>query len=301
MPEKRKTAVATGPLPRPDFPTPVSTDLRFGGRVLAGGRIVAVGAVPALIMLASPSANAMAPLAPIADQPGVTAPAQPGTQAPAPLPAPEPEAPVYVEQPPEIRNGPAPRPEPSPEPAPPVYVLELHTPVPVEPVAPIEAPPDTIRIGTAEFADPQWLPPEVGDTINTVAADLEAQAATFLDSVGLPAGRSDRVAGATVAGAGTGGAIGGTVTGAPAAAAGAAVGALAGGTIGGIAGAAIGTVVAIPVIGTITSGVAGTALGAAAGAVAGALVAGVPAAAVGALVGGTVGAGFGAGAGVGQP
>ena len=301
MPKNGNTSLVAVALPAQDCHPARSPRLPYGGRMLWSGRLVAAGAVPVLMLLATQQASAMAALSPIADQPGVTAPAQPGTQAPAPPPAPEPEPPVYVEQPPEVRNGPSPRPEPSPAPAPPVYVVELHTPVPVEPVAPIEPPPDTIRIGTVQFPDPEWLPPEVGDTINNVSADLEAQAATFLDSVGLPAGRSDRVAGATVAGAGAGGAIGGTITGAPAAAAGAAVGALAGGTIGGIAGAAIGTVVAIPVIGTITSGVAGTALGAAAGAVAGALVAGVPAAAVGALVGGTVGAGFGAGAGVGQP
>ncbi len=273
--------------------------LPYGGRMLWGGRLVAAGAVPVLMLLASQHASAVT-LAPIADQPGVTAPAQPGTEAPAPPPAPPAPA-VYPEQPPEVRNGPASRPAPSPAPVPAVNVVELHAPAPVEPVAPIEPPADMIRIGQTQFPEPEWLPPEVGDTINNVSADLEAQAATFLDSVGIPAGRSDRVAGATVAGAGVGGAIGGAVAGVPAAAAGAVVGGLIGGTIGGIAGAALGTVVAVPVIGTVTSGVAGTALGAAAGAVVGAVVAGVPAAAAGALVGGTVGAGFGAGVGVGQP
>ncbi len=299
VPEKGNTSSVAVTLPRLGGRRACLT---YGGRMLWGGRLIAAGAVPVLMLLASQHASAVT-LAPIADQPGVTAPAQPGTEAPAPPPPPPaPPAPaVYPEQPPEIRNGATLRPEPSPAPAPPMSVMQLHAPVPVEPVAPIEPPPDMIRIGQAEFAEPEWLPPEVGDTINTVSADLEAQAATFLDSVGIPAGRSDRVAGATVAGAGVGGAIGGAVAGVPAAAAGAVVGGLIGGTIGGIAGAALGTVVAVPVIGTVTSGVAGTALGAAAGAVVGAVVAGVPAAAAGALVGGTVGAGFGAGVGVGQP
>ncbi len=298
VPEKGNTSSAAATLPRHGCDREGRRiRLPYGGRMLWGGRLVAAGAAPVLILLAAQHANAVT-LDTIADQPGVTAPAQPGTQAPAPPPAPPA---VYPEQPPEVRNGPASRPAPSPAPAPPVNVVELHAPVPVEPVAPIEPPADMIRIGQAEFAEPEWLPPEVGDTINATSAGLEAQAATFLDSVGIPAGRSDRVAGATIAGAGVGGAIGGAVAGAPAAAAGAVVGGLIGGTIGGIAGAALGTVVAVPVIGTVTSGVAGTALGAAAGAAVGAVVAGVPAAAAGALVGGTVGAGFGAGVGVGQP
>lgn len=274
-----------------------------GGRLLWGGRMLATGVLPVVMMITTPEAVAVT-LDPIADQPGVTAPVQPGTAAPAPPPPPDPpppEPPEYAVQPPEVRNGPAPRPAPQPGPAPSIQVIELHSPEPVPPVAPIEPPPNTIRIGQWQTPSPDWVPPEVRDTINDVAADAEAQAATFLDSVGIPAGRSDRVAGSTIAGAGAGGAIGGALAGAPAAAAGAVVGGLAGGTIGGIAGAAIGTVVAVPVIGTITSGVAGTAIGAAAGAVAGALVAGVPAAVVGALAGGTVGAGFGAGVGVGQP
>ncbi len=303
MPENGKLS-RTAPLSRrgcgPDTRHPRQV---CGGRLLWGGRMLATGVLPMVMMITTPEAGAVT-LDPIADQPGVTAPAQPGTAAPtppAPPDLPPPEPPVYAVQPPEVRNGPAPRPAPPPAPAPSIQVIELHSPEPVAPVAPIEPPPNTIRIGQWQTPSPDWVPPEVRDTINDVAADAEAQAATFLDSVGIPAGRSDRVAGSTIAGAGAGGAIGGALAGAPAAAAGAVVGGLAGGTIGGIAGAAIGTVVAVPVIGTITSGVAGTALGAAAGAVAGALVAGVPAAVVGALAGGTVGAGFGAGVGVGQP
>ncbi|WP_051023351.1 hypothetical protein [Nocardia pneumoniae] len=304
MPENGNTSLAAIPLPGHDpGPDTHGPRLAYGGRLLRGRHMLAVGAVPMVMMLAALEASAVT-LDPIADQPGVTAPVQPGTAAPAPTPPPDtppPEPAVYPQQPPEIRNGPAPRPAPPPAPVPPIQVIELHSPEPVAPVAPIEAPPNTIRIGQWQTPSPDWLPPEVRDTINDVAANAEAQAATFLDSIGIPAGRSDRVAGATIAGAGAGGAIGGALAGAPAAAAGAVAGGLAGGTIGGIAGAALGTVVAVPVIGTITSGVAGTAIGAAAGAVAGAIVAGAPAAVVGALAGGTVGAGFGAGAGVGQP
>ncbi|WP_174188041.1 hypothetical protein [Nocardia barduliensis] len=107
---------------------------------------------------------------------------------------------MYPQQAPEIRNGPARRPAPPPAPAPPVQVIELHSPEPVPPVAPIQPPPDTIRVGQWETPSPDWLPPEIRDGINTTAANAEAQAATFLDSIGIPAGRSDRVAGSTIAG-----------------------------------------------------------------------------------------------------
>ncbi|MEV4237066.1 hypothetical protein AB0J47_18030 [Nocardia sp. NPDC049737] len=213
-----------------------------------------------------------------------------------------PTPPVYYTQPPEVRNNASSRPMPPPDgPVEPVRIENLHLPEPVAPVAPIEPPTDTIRVGLWQAPRPEWLPTECADAINDVAAGAEAQVATALDSIGIPAGRSDRVSGSTLAGAGIGGAAGAAVVGGPVAAVGAVVGGLIGGTIGGIAGAALGTVVPVPVIGTVTSGVFGTAVGAAAGAAAGAAIAGVPAAVVGGLAAGTVGAGFGAGVGVGQP
>ncbi|MDR7172873.1 hypothetical protein J2W56_006639 [Nocardia kruczakiae] len=264
--------------------------------VALGGQALVVGAVHALVLLTTPDATAT--IAPIVGQPGVTTPVQPGTVTPPP-PAP-PVAPSYTEQPAAVRNGAVPRPAPSPDPVEPVKVEELHAPVPVAPVAPIAPPVDEIRVGQFAVPSPPWVPGEVRDAINDTAATAEAQVATALDSIGIPPGRSDRVSGATLAGAGIGGAVGATITAAPAAAAGAAVGGLVGGTIGGIAGAAVGTLVTVPVIGTVTSGVAGTVIGAAAGAAAGAIIAGAPAAVVGAVVGGTVGAGFGAAVGVDQ-
>ncbi|WP_245718575.1 cutinase family protein [Nocardia miyunensis] len=240
-------------------------------------RVMVAGAVPVVIVLASTDVASGMGAGPIAGQPGVTTGMQPGTHTPAPPPAPA----AYPEQPASVRNGAVPRPEPSSAPVPAVMVADLHPPRPVPPVAPIAPPPDTIRIGQFEVPSPPWLPGQVRDAINNTAAGAEAQVSTALDSIGVPAGRSDRVAGATAAGAGIGGAIGGAITAAPAAAVGAVVGGLVGGTVGGIAGAAVGTLVAVPVIGTVTSGVAGTAIGAAAGAAAGALIAGAPAAIAG--------------------
>ncbi|WP_227999100.1 hypothetical protein [Nocardia australiensis] len=268
-----------------------------------GATTVVAGVVPIVMLLSVATASATGAPAAITDQPGVTSPAQPGTSTPPPPPEPEPAPPpVYYEQAPEIRNGSGPRPAPLvEEPVEPIAIEDLHLPEPVEPVAPIEPPENTIRVGQWEAPRPDWLPPECADAINDTAAGAEAQVATALDSVGIPAGRSDRVSGATLGGAALGGAGGAVVAGAPVAALGAVVGGLVGGTVGGIAGALVGTVIPVPVLGTVTSGVAGTAVGAAAGAAAGAALLGGAAAVVGAVAGGTVGAGFGAGVGVGQP
>ncbi len=267
-----------------------------------GGRTVVAGAVPVVMLLSAATASATGAPGVITDQPGVTSPAQPGTSTPPPPPEPAPPPPVYYAQPPEIRNGSGTRPAPSAdEPVEPITIEDLHLPGPVAPVAPIEPPENMIRVGQWEAPRPDWLPPECADAINTTAAAAEAQVATALDSVGIPAGRSDRVSGATLGGTALGGAGGAVAAGAPAAALGAVVGGLVGGTVGGIAGAVLGTVIPVPVLGTVTSGVAGTAIGAAVGAAAGAALLGGAAAVVGAVAGGTVGAGFGAGVGVGQP
>lgn len=293
------------PMARPNDSDP---RMCISSRFVCGGRVLLAGVVPVMLVVGAASAAAETPAA-ITDQPGVTSPAQPGTSTPPtpppasePAPPQEPPPPVYYEQSPEVRNDVPSRPAPQThEPAEPVRAEELHLPEPVPPVAPIEPPDNTIRVGQWQTPSPEWVPPEARDIINDGAATAESHVATALDSVGIPAGRSDRVSGATLAGAAGGGAAGAAAAGAPAAAAGAAVGGLVGGTVGGVAGAAVGTVVAVPVVGTVTSGVAGTAIGAAAGAAAGAAIAGIPASVTGAVAGGTVGAGFGAGVGVGQP
>ncbi|GGL01435.1 hypothetical protein [Nocardia jinanensis] len=143
---------------------------------------------------------------------------------------------------------------------------ELHAPVPVAPVAPIEAPPGKLRIGNVEM-DAPFDPRE----INTGAAQTEAQLATFLDSVGIERSRSDRIAAQTLGSAAIGASVANTLA-SPLAGTSAMVGAVAG-FISGIPFLPIGLLI-------------GPILGAAIGY---AVIAG-PAAAAGAAIGGAIGA-----------
>ncbi|MGW5381600.1 hypothetical protein [Nocardia sp. NPDC003963] len=106
---------------------------------------------------------------------------------------------------------------------------ELHAPEPVAPVAPIEAPPGKLRVGSVIIDAPPFDVRE----INTGAAQAEAQLATFYDSVGVERNRSDRMAAQTVGSAAIGASVGSTVA-APVAGAAALIG------------GAVGLVVGIP-------------------------------------------------------
>ncbi|WP_328408981.1 hypothetical protein [Nocardia sp. NBC_00403] len=113
-----------------------------------------------IVLLSAAAASATGAPAVITDQPGVTSPLQPGTSTPTPPPDPAPTPPVYYVQPPEIRHGSGTRPAPSADqPVEPIAIEDLHLPVPVEPVAPIEPPENTIRVGQWEALRPDWLPP----------------------------------------------------------------------------------------------------------------------------------------------
>ncbi|WP_157186481.1 hypothetical protein, partial [Nocardia jiangxiensis] len=141
-------------------------------------------------------------------QPGVTA-------APAPLPALiGPVAPQYVIP----RNF---RAAPDTEAAPAIELGNLHAPTPVAPVAPIAPPPRTLRLGAFSTTVPDDVPDTVLTPANTAAADTEAAIATGLNSVGINASRSDKIAGLTIAGAAGGATLGATALGVPAAVVGA--------------------------------------------------------------------------------
>ncbi|WP_433600339.1 hypothetical protein ACQPXH_00250 [Nocardia sp. CA-135953] len=261
----------------------------------------------------------------IADQPGVTSPAQPGTTAPPPPPAaPEPQ-PEPEHTSPAVRNDAPSRPVPPSEPASPIVWEDLHLPEPTPTVAPIEPPPKTIRIGDWSTPSPDWLPPEVTDGINTAAAGFEAAAAQFWDSIGLPPERSDRVAAAGTAGTGIGAVAAGVPAAAVAAVPGAALGAAAGAAIGAAVGVvgSIGVEGALAVAGAVATAEIGaipgilaaaaatpivfggtigtaTAVGAAIGAAIGGAITGALGGIPAAIAGGTVGASVGAAVGVGE-
>ncbi|MEV6320199.1 hypothetical protein AB0M45_03225 [Nocardia sp. NPDC051787] len=146
----------------------------------------------------------------------------------------------------------------------------LHLPVPVDPVPPIAPPPGKLRFGDVQVDAPEWLYREQAIQLNDGAAQVEANMATFLDSVGMERTRSDRIAGQTVGAAAIGAAAGAAV---------ASPFALFGAAMGGVIGGAIGLPFA-PI------GLAAGPMGAAYGA---ALMA-VPLAAIGAGVGAALGA-----------
>jgi hypothetical protein len=119
------------------------------------------------------------------------------------------------------------RPVPTPGSLAPVDTATLHLPAPVAKVAPIAPPTGRLRMGYVVLDIPPWLDRDRARRINTVAAAAEARAATFYDSLGFAASRSDRMAAATV---------GGSVVGAEAGAAAAIPLAMVAGLCGGVAG-----------------------------------------------------------------
>lgn len=185
------------------------------------------------------------------------------------------------------------------QPIPEAYRAPEPETVPGQPVAPIQAAPDTYRFGAIIGPRPDWLPREEADKINNTSAVLEAQGATFFNSLGIETTRSDRIAAGTTAGVVIGASTGALVAGVPAAVLGAAGGAV----IGGVAGAAImGPVgaITVPIVGAVPGAVAGGVAGAGIGAAAGAAAVGLPAAVAGAGVGGAIGGVIGAAYGAGE-
>ncbi|MBF6330533.1 hypothetical protein [Nocardia transvalensis] len=168
-----------------------------------------------------------------------------------------------------------PRPVPT-GPLAPIDPAALHPPVPAPAVAPIQAPDNTIRIGSAMTDRPDWLDPQQAAQLNDAAATTEASLAQGLDSVGFAPSRSDRIAADTLAGAATGAIAAAALT-SPIAATGAVIGTVAG-LVAGLPFAPAGLVVLTPLGAaagaatiTVPSAAIGAALGAAAGATQGAL------------------------------
>lgn len=287
----------------------MSSVVSKGGHRRRIERVSMAGALPVALAIVCSGVATAAP----AQQPGVgvesETPSQPGVPAAAPEavaePAPaEPMAPAepkeyWVAPPVEYDNVPT-RPAPTvyyeedDAPIAPAAVQQLHLPVPVEPVAPIEAPAERLRLGDYVADKPNWLTEDDLAKTNNTAAAYEAQVNTAWRSVGIEASRADRIGAATIGGA--------AVTGLGFAAGAGIPAAVAGGLIGGAIGTAvlpesvgIGTVV-LPVAGTITAPVVTVAAGAAIGAAA----AGIPVAVVAGTIGGVVGAAHGMAFGAGD-
>ncbi|AHK35482.1 hypothetical protein Pd630_LPD10032 (plasmid) [Rhodococcus opacus PD630] len=270
---------------------------KMNARVLAGATAGAIllAAGNAAVANAAPSLD---PETPGNSDTQNLDPQTPSTPAPAaPAPSPEPAAPAqeanydsgttedwdtYIPIPAEYQNAPT-RSVPTyneptyyyaPDPATPQQTQEIPeayrgpqaAPEPGKPVAPIQAAPDTYRFGYLTGPRPEWLPKTEADKLNNTASILEAQGATFFNSLGVPTTRSDRMAAAATAGGVGAGLVCATVAGGSAA--------LIAGGGGAVIGFGIGSAVAGP-------------LGAAPGA---AIGAGVAAVGVGAPVAVTAGA-----------
>lgn len=256
-------------------------------------RVTVAGAVPVALAIVCAGVANSAP----AQQPGVAVEDAPDLQpgvpvvesAPAPAPEPVEEPKEYWVAPPvEYDNVPT-RTAPTSyyendAPIAPAAVSQLHLPVAVEPVAPIEAPEERLRIGDYVADQPNWMSDTVLERTNNSAAVYEAQVNTFWRSTGVEASRADRIGAATIGGAAVGGLGTAAAVGIPAAVAGGLVGGYLGGNFG--VGLAPAAGFLLPGVGHVGAPVIATAGGAAIGAA----VAGVPAA----LVAGAVGAGVGA-------
>ncbi|MFD0600256.1 hypothetical protein ACFQZ4_54680, partial [Catellatospora coxensis] len=72
------------------------------------------------------------------------------------------------------------------------------------------------RFGALSGPRPDWLPREEADKLNNTSSILEAQGATFFNSLGIETTRSDRVAAGATAGVVLGAATGAVVAGVPA-------------------------------------------------------------------------------------
>jgi hypothetical protein len=231
------------------------------------------GPVPAVVAVA-PVADpadpgAVPPGAALADPGAVPPGAAPADPSAVPPDAARPTPPVSASRNDLSTN----RPMPDPGVLAPIVPQRLHLPNPAASapaVAPIEAPPGTLRVGDVVIGRPDWLSSEQGKQINDAIAGPEAGIAQTLDSAGFEPSRSDRIA-ANVLGATAIGASVGSMVAAPVA------------SIGAVIGAVSGAIAGIPMFptGTVATTIFGAAIGYA-------FVAS-PAIAIGAAIGAAVG------------
>ncbi|MGQ4599602.1 hypothetical protein [Nocardia sp. R6R-6] len=120
------------------------------------------------------------------------------------------------------------RPMPDPNVLAPVVPQRLHFPgAPAPRVAPIEAPPGTLRVGSIVIGRPDFLTPDQGKLVNDAIAGSEAGMAQTFDSAGFEPSRSDRMAADIIGSTAVGASVGSMVA-APVASIGAVIGAVCG-------------------------------------------------------------------------
>jgi hypothetical protein len=180
------------------------SDDRSYARRNRGRRTIVAGALPVIVALSCAGVAAADPT-----QPGVTGPAQPGAVGPAqPGVTTGPATPVISTAPAGVDPLPdeiaprsdysAVRPLPAYHYVAPLRPDRLHSPQPLPPVAPILAPPGTIRFGDLLVPAPFVAKPQL-DQINAVGAGYESQISTAARSVGVAPSRADSIASAAVA------------------------------------------------------------------------------------------------------
>ncbi|WP_454198271.1 hypothetical protein [Nocardia sp. Marseille-Q1738] len=178
---------------------------------------------------------AVAAVAPVAD------PADPGAIPPDAAPPAAPAPPVSTGRNDSSTN----RPMPDPNVLAPIVPQRLHFPgAPAPRVAPIEAPPGTLRVGSVVIGRPDFLTPDQGKMINDAIAGPEAGIAQTFDSAGFEPSRSDRIAADIIGSTAIGASVGSMVA-APVA------------SIGAVIGAVCGAIAGIPMIPTGTIAVMG--------------------------------------------
>lgn len=180
------------------------SDGRSNARRNRGRRSLVVGALPVIVALSCSGVAAADP-----SQPGITTPAQPGATGPSqpgittgpaqPVisTAPAGEAPLPDEIAPRSDYS-AVRPVPHYQYVAPLRPDRLHAPQATPPVAPILAPPGTLRFGDLLVPAPFLATPQL-DQVNGVSAGYESQISTAARSVGIAPSRADSIASAAVA------------------------------------------------------------------------------------------------------
>ncbi|WP_157129252.1 hypothetical protein [Nocardia amamiensis] len=206
--------------------TPAHPFLRRAATLVVASAIPlsVLGAATATANPLVPDISIQLPFAPVPAIAPVADPADPGAIPPDAAPPAAPAPPFSTGRNDLSTN----RPMPDPNVLAPIIPQRLHFPgAPAPRVAPIEAPPGTLRVGSVVIGRPDFLTPEQGKMINDAIAGPEAGLAQTFDSAGFEPSRSDRMAADIIGSTAIGASVGSMVA-APVASIGAVIGAICG-------------------------------------------------------------------------